>query len=251
MLNAHRQELGVTAPAQELEAAARATLRQLDTDTATIAVERAGLHQGRLDADVVVRNLTGHKLPTGYPSRRAWIHFTVRDAQGRTLFESGSVQPSGAIAGNDNDADAARYEPHYADVTDAGQVQIYETIMADPAGAVTTGLLRATAFVKDNRLLPRGFDARTATPDIAVRGAARDDGDFTGEGDRVRYSVNVADAPAPFQIDVELQYQPIGFRWADNLRGYNAAEPQRFVGYYDGMAAGSSTVLARHRTIAR
>ena len=43
-------------------------------------------------------------------------------------------------------------------------MQIYESIMGTPAGAPTTGLLQATQYLKDNRLLPRGFDKRTAAP---------------------------------------------------------------------------------------
>ena len=34
--------------------------------------------------------------------------------------------------------------------------------MGTPAGAPTTGLLQATQYLKDNRLLPRGFDKPTA-----------------------------------------------------------------------------------------
>jgi hypothetical protein len=49
----------------------------------------------------------------------------------------------------------------------------------------------------------------------------------------------------PFRIDVELRFQPIAFRWAENLRAYDAAEPRRFLRYFDAMAAGSSVVLAR------
>ena len=37
---------------------------------------------GTLALDVVVRNLTGHKFPTGYPSRRAWLHVTATDRAG-------------------------------------------------------------------------------------------------------------------------------------------------------------------------
>jgi hypothetical protein len=37
---------------------------------------------------------------------------------------------------------------------------IYESIMTDASGSVTTGLLRGTRFVKDNRLLPRGLTSR-------------------------------------------------------------------------------------------
>jgi hypothetical protein len=44
---------------------------------------------------------------------------------------------------------------------------------------------------------------------------------------------------------VELRYQPIAYRWAQNLAAYDAAEPKRFVGYFNGMASESSTVVAR------
>jgi hypothetical protein len=251
MLNANRRELGVVAPAPELEAARHATLRQLETATATIAIPLARRQGAQLDVEVVVRNLTGHKLPTGYPSRRVWIHLTVRDSSGRAIFESGAIESSGAIDGNDNDADPSRLEAHYREISRADQVQIYESVMGDGAGTITTGLLRATSFVKDNRLLPRGFDKRTAARDIAVRGAAQDDEDFTGDGDRVRYLIDGADAAGPLTIEAELRFQPIGFRWADNLRRYDATEPRRFVSYYDKMAAQSSAVLARTGTIVR
>ena len=81
-----------------------------------------------------------------------------------------------------------------------------------------------------------------------MHGGAAADADFTGDGDRVRYLIPLGGAAGPFTIDVELRYQPIGFRWADNLRRYDAPEPRRFVGYYDAMAASSSTVLASAAT---
>ena len=251
MLNRFRGELGVTAPARELEASAQATIHQLQIETASVTIPRAEVTGGQLEADVVVRNLTGHKLPTGYPSRRAWLHVTVRDAAGRMLFESGAVTPEGSILGNDNDADGARVEPHYDEIRQAEQVQIYESMMARPDGSPTTGLLQATQFSKDNRLLPRGFNKTTAEKDIAVVGQASADGNFTEAGDRVRYIVPVTASAGPFAIDVELRYQPIGFRWANNLRTYDAAEPRRFVSYYDAMAASSSTVLGRTTAAAR
>ena len=245
MLNRFRAELGVEAQPLELEASARATLRQLQTDTATVAIEAATRDGNELQLVVAAANLTGHKLPTGYPSRRAWLHLTVRSDAGQLLFESGAVAPSGAIQGNDNDADPGRYEPHHDEIRRPDEVQIYEAVMTDGAGAVTTGLLRAVRYVKDNRLLPRGFDKTTAGPEIAVRGPGAADPDFTDVGDRVRYVVDVAGAALPLHVDVELRYQPIGFRWADNLRSYDALETRRFVGFFDAMAASSSTVLAR------
>ena len=116
--------------------------------------------------------------------------------------------------------------------------------MVGPDGAVTTGLLTAVRYVKDNRLLPRGFDKTTADKDVAVHGEAEGDADFAGGGDRIRYSVAVGDAQGPFRVEAELWYQPIAYRWAMNLKKYDAMEPKRFVGYYEEMAGGSGVMLA-------
>jgi hypothetical protein len=206
---------------------------------------------GRLTAEVSLTNLAGHKLPTAYPSRRAWLHVTVRDGSGRGVFESGAMAAEGLIRGNDNDEDPARVEPHYREISDPGQVQIYESVMNDAAGAPTTGLLKGTGYLKDNRLLPRGFDKATAAPDIAVRGDAVGDGDFVAGGDRVRYVVDLGRAAGPFQLEAVLRYQPIGFRWAENLATYDAPEPRRFTTYYRSMSAASSAVLARSAVTVR
>jgi hypothetical protein len=245
MLNRYRTELGVEALPAELDFNARATELQLQSTTATVTATAARAPGGRLDLDVAVRNLTGHKFPTGYPSRRSWLHVTVRDQAGRAIFESGAVQSSGAIAGNDNDADATRYEPHHEEIRTPDQVQIYESMMVNSAGVVTTGLLHAVRFVKDNRLLPRGFDKSTAGPDIAVQGGAAADENFTAEGDRVRYRIADARATGPLDVEVLLRYQPISFRWAKNLGAYDASEPRRFVTFFESMAAHSSVVVAR------
>jgi hypothetical protein len=169
----------------------------------------------------------------------------VRDRNSRTVFESGALNAAGSISGNDNDADPARYEPHHAVIASGGQVQIYEAILGDQAGSVTTGLLRAVGYLKDNRLTPRGFDKRTASKDVAVVGGALEDSDFGDGGDRIRYSVALGDAQGPFQIEAELYYQPVAYRWAENLRRYDSAEPRRFSGYYDAMAPASAVALAR------
>jgi hypothetical protein len=246
LLNRYRTELGVAALPAELEANARATVAQLQRDTAALSVTARREAGGAVSLDVTVRNLTGHKFPTGYPARRTWLHVVVADAAGRTIFESGRLQPSGAIDGNDNDADPLRFEPHYDEITRGDEVQIYESMMADAAGAVTTGLLKGTRFLKDNRLLPRGFDKASAAADIAVRGDAAQDGNFTDAGDRVRYRVD-AGAAGPVQVRVELLYQPIGFRWARNLVPYDAPEPRRFVAQYESMSPQSSVVVATAR----
>jgi hypothetical protein len=243
LMNRFRNELGVTAPPAELEATARATVRQLQQDTATIRVSPPQVEAGRIAFDVQVTNLTGHKFPTGYPSRRTWLHVTVRDARDGIVFESGAITDAGLIRGNDNDSDAAKYEPHYETIAEAGQVQIYESILGDRAGGVTTGLLTATQYLKDNRLLPRGFDKATAPPEIGVYGSAATDADFTGAGDRVRYRVPIS-GEGPYRVGVELRYQSIGFRWASNLESTKGDEPARFVSFYKATSAGSSVVVA-------
>jgi hypothetical protein len=245
MLNRYRADLGVVARSAELDAAVSATKAFLETSAARVEIARAQRVGSRLEADVVVRNLAGHKLPTAYPSRRAWLWLTVRDAQGRVVFSSGDVSATGAIKGNDNDQDAARFEPHYREIRTDDQVQIYESIIGNRAGAVTTGLLSAVSYLKDNRVPPRGFNKRAVPADVAVHGDALDDPDFTGGSDSVRYSIDVSAAQGPVVVDAQLWYQPIGHRWAQNLRAYYAPEPRRFVRYFDAMASSSALLLAR------
>ena len=243
LLNRYRTELGVEALPSELDATARATVRQLQQETAELALSAPRLESGTLAFDVSVRNLTGHKLPTGYPSRRTWLHVTVRDASGAIAFESGAFDGTGAIRGNDADGDPGVFEPHYQEITRAEQVQIYEPILGDRDGLPTTGLLSAVRYLKDNRLLPRGFDKRTAAAEIGVYGGAAGDADFTGGGDRVRYRVPVP-GDGPYRAEVELLYQSIAYRWAHNLERYDAPEPARFLRYYNAGASGSSVVVA-------
>jgi hypothetical protein len=244
MLNLYRADLSVKALPEEMNSAADRTVSFLQSQSARISIRSVESTLGGLQVQVLAQNLTGHKLPTAYPSRRAWLHFVVRDAEGRTVFESGALNPDGSIQGNDNDADPARFEPHYREITSSDQVQIYESILKDSAGRVTTGLLSGVGYAKDNRLLPSGFRKETADADIAVIGDALEDPNFTDAGDLVRYLVKVGDARGPFHVEAGLWYQPIGFRWAHNLAPYNAEEPRRFVNYYDSMASSTALLLA-------
>ena len=249
MLNRYRDELGVVALPQELELAARRTADHLRDATATVEVGRPLMNGDRLEALVTVRNQAGHKFPTAYPSRRAWLRVTVTDAAGRTVFESGALNPDGRVTGDDHDADGSRYEPHYATIDSPDQVQIYQAVMVDGDGAVTTGLMSAERWVKDNRILPDGFDAASADARVQPAGAATSDADFAAGSDRVRYSVEVDPEAGPFALEAELWFQPIGYRWAENLAAYDAPETRRFVGYYREMAGSSALLLARDRAV--
>ena len=244
LLTLYRDELGVTAPTEDLKRAADATQEHLQTQTAELAVSRIHQNSEYLEFDVSISNLAGHKLPTAYPSRRVWLHVEVSDANGASFFESGALSPDGSIVGNDNDLDDSRYEPHYKEITASDQVQIYEPIIVDAEGRVTTGLLRAVRYVKDNRILPKGFDKATAAPETAVRGRAIADNDFSNGGDTIRYVVPLKPDIDAATISVRLMFQTIGFRWAENLSPYESLETVRFTRYYRENADTSAIPLA-------
>ncbi|MFL6354506.1 MAG: hypothetical protein ACJ74Z_22020 [Bryobacteraceae bacterium] len=245
MLNRYRDDLSVAALPEELNSAAGNTIAFLQSKAARLSIDSVALVSGGLEASLTVENLSGHKLPTAFPSRRAWLQVSVRDRNHQTVFESGALNPDGSIQGNDSDSDPAHFEPHYTEINDDQQVEIYESIMKDQAGKVTTGLLSAVGYLKDNRVLPRGFNKETAEKDIAVYGEAARDSGFTGAGSRVRYSVPLHGAQGPFEISAKLWYQPIGYRWANNLKPYGKAiEPRRFNTYYDAMGPGTAVILA-------
>lgn len=244
LLDAYRDELGVTTPTADLQESARATVEHLQTAAARLRVADVRVTEGEAVIDIEVANLAGHKLPSAYPSRRAWLHVTVRDPAGDSIFESGAPNDDGSIAGNDNDLSPDRYESHYEEITEPTQVQIYEPIVHDHAGRVTTSLLSGARYAKDNRLLPAGFDKGAAEEAVAVRGAAAGDADFLDGGDRIRYRVPVPEGVGSVRVSVELLYQTIGYRWARNLEAYDSAEAERFVGYYRANAEASAVVLA-------
>ena len=156
----------------------------------------------------------------------------MQDASGTVVFESGAVQADGSIAGNDNDLDPSAYEPHYLVIDSPDQVQIYEGVMGNTEGQPTTTLLAGATYLKDNRLLPAGFDKGAAQPDIAVSGAAVDDTDFEAGRDTTRFTIGLGDAQGPFTITAELLYQTVGYRWVENMRQHDAPEPTRFLEYY-------------------
>jgi hypothetical protein len=247
----HPEELGVAASEQDFATAADRTLRYLQSQAARLDVSSPVMRGGRLEADVTVENLGGHKLPTAFPSRRLWIHFVVRDAEHRVVFESGALKPDGSIQGNDNDTDLTRYEPHYQIIRSADEVQIYESILKDAHGAVTTGLLSAVGYLKDNRLLPHGFDKSTADPEIDVQGGAATDAAFNDKGHRVRYSVEIGSAKGPFEVEAQLWYQPIAYRWAKNLGAYDGAEPRRFGEYFSAAGDSSAALLLKATSATR
>jgi hypothetical protein len=234
LIGTNSELLDARANQMETDAAVLAAVGMLQTQTADLQAVGAVQPDGYISVDVTISSLTGHKFPSAFPSRRAWLHITVMDKDGDPVFESGAVSPNGFIEGNDNDLDPERYEPHYTEITGPDQVQIYETILETTEGEVTTTLLYGAGYAKDNRLLPAGFDPGLAIPETASFGLAADDPDFTAGGDSIRYLVRVIGFQAPYTVSVELKYQSIGYRWAENLRRFGTTETDSFMTFYDG-----------------
>lgn len=208
ILGANREALGVGDG--DFAAAVEATRTTLQS-AARLAIEEASVANDTLQLRLRVDNDTGHKLPSGFPSRRAYLHVMVTDKDDRVIFESGALNPDGSIVGVDADTGSG-FEPHHADVITDGarQVQVYESVMADSNGGLTYTLLRAAGYLKDNRLLPRGFDKEQAPEDIAVVGAAKDDEHFVGGSDTVSYNIAL-NGEQDLTIIAELNYQPIAY----------------------------------------
>ncbi len=226
-------EIVVQAQDQHFDATSARAEDQLQTGTAEMNLANLSSQDNELGFDVNISIQTGHKFPTSFPSRRVWLHVVVKDANQKIIFDSGSVNENGMITGNDNDADAALFEPHYDEITNPEQVQIYEAIMHNTEGKVTTTLLAASSYIKDNRLLPTGFDKTNVTADIQPYGDAQTDDDFLGGSDTVSYRIDTTNASGPFTVEVELLYQSISYRWAKNSFEFGTEEALLFEKYYN------------------
>jgi len=169
-----------------------------------------------LDFTVRVTNLSGHKLPSGYPSRRAWLHVTIADASGAIVFESGAIDAMGKITALDSDNNPAEFEPHYDVITSADQVQSYETIMQNLDGDLTYTLLEAATYRKDNRLLPAGMDKALVPGTIQPRGNAMSDSNFVGGSDQVHYQIGGL-VSGTYTIEARLNYQTMAYGFGQDL----------------------------------
>ncbi|MFK7738772.1 MAG: multiheme c-type cytochrome [Planctomycetota bacterium] len=244
LLREHGDELYVEAEPEQFEALAAATRHQLRHDTATVAVSELARVNGRLDFSIDVQNLTGHKFPTGYPSRRAWLHIEVMVGS-EVVFVSGAHDASGRLRGVDD----ALAIPHVQRIEKPADVQVYEMVAVDAESKATTHLTKMVARQKDNRLLPRGYESLGPhVEDIAPKGADGD-GDFVGGGDRVACSIPLpADAPAgACRVVVRMLYQPVPPRWVDALRDVDGEAARRFVGYYDAKPRAPELVAEAER----
>jgi hypothetical protein len=224
MLKQNAVALGVTATQQALQRIADATRAQLAHSTARISVLDVARRGDRLEFDVRVENLTGHKLPSGYPSRRVWLDVEVRSA-GKRLFESGDVDAQGRLVGVTDEFAL----PHFDRIESPNQVAVYETIALDRTGHVTTNVTRMSTHGKDNRLLPLGWKSDGPHADETRPIGTNGDDDFVGGSDRVTYSVALSANAQDVLIYARLCYQSIPPAWAQSLASSNSDEARHFL----------------------
>ena len=140
-------------------------------ETATVTVSGLTRTANAIEAKVEVRNLAGHDLPSGVAFRRAFITFEALDGEGKVVWASGRTNSVGAILKGTSDEilpteffydPASRrqvWQPHYETISNDGQVQIYEELIADSQGKITTSFVGLDKVLKSNRLLPKGWRA--------------------------------------------------------------------------------------------
>jgi len=203
--------MGATTTQPALITAAESMLRMARHESADIAIKDVHRTDDRFTATVHVTNKTGHFLPSGVGFRRLFIEFIAEDSRGRPIWASGRTDALGFLLDGlsdrrlptENGVAQRDYQPHYQRITHSNQVQIYQELIKDSEGFLTTSFLRRVQTVKDNRLRPRGFDPKlfldNPSPYIQLLGevegeAAHDphytDPTLTGS-DEVRYEVRL------------------------------------------------------------
>ncbi len=181
--------------------------------------------------EVVILNKAGHKFPSGYPSRRAFVEFVLQDQNGDTLFVSGNVDDNyELIAQNET------YEPHYKVINSEDQAQIYELVFGDVNDDVTTVLVRGDHAIKDNRIPPQGFTTEHMVYDTTlIAGDALTDPNFNKENgiqgsgvDRIYYHIPHPQIEGAFTATAKMFYQATPPKWMDEMFSETSPEIETF-----------------------
>ncbi|NUN15011.1 MAG: hypothetical protein HUU55_15385 [Myxococcales bacterium] len=234
MIRDNRDKLNPGVPKEAFDATIAAARKQLSEQTASLEWLNVDLSASMLALDVKITNRTGHKLPTGYPSRRVFLRLEVRSPGGKILLSSGETNQHGQILGKSGQPLPSERLlgpalEHGNIISDVDTPPIWETVIADSEGKITFSLLKAAEFLKDNRILPQGWDnGYSGIEDIAPVGVVGDD-DFGAGQDVVHYRLPL-DEPLPkgTTIGVTAFYQVIKPRQVEELRATVTPETVAF-----------------------
>lgn len=234
MLRNNIDSLGITASVENFDSTITRAEFNLTQKALDLEVTES-FENDSLNIFVKLTNKAGHKLPAGIPFRRMWIHLKVADGSNNIVFESGNWNSNGEIIGlNQN------YEPHYDVVRNSDQIQIYEGVMVDVDGNVTNRLLRASQYIKDNRIPPAGFISTHPSYDTtAIFGNALTDLNFNRENgsegsgsDIVTYRIP-AMTNSSYTITAEVCFQSIKPKVVDYLSNISEPDIDKFVSMYN------------------
>ncbi len=231
LMKTYRNELGIDAAPEHFDETIAATYQMLQNQSLQTQVEWLGVEADTAFFAVKLTNLTGHKFPSGYPSRRMWVEFVLTTPAGDTLFHSGARNEDETLVHEDDE-----YEPHYDVITSPDQVQIYEMVAGDVNGDFTVVLEHAYSMLKDNRLTPRGFTTTDEVYDTTlIVGAAQDDPNFNieegveGSGsDWLYYHIPLNGYSGGAEVTVNCYYQSLPPKWVDPILAEQTPEIDTF-----------------------
>lgn len=235
MLRNNMTAVGATCEPYNFDTTIARTTRYLRDSTCDLEVIQTARSTDTVYYDVQLNNKAGHKFPSGYPSRIAWIQFVVTDNNMDTIYKSGLQDASGNIVGRD-----PGFEPHHDVCYTNNDVQIYEMVMGDVMNNPTTVLERADTCLKDNRLCPEGFSTSHPSYDTTRIIGIGNDADFnysgptegTG-GDVVHYHVYINGYGGPLNISAKVYYSSVPRPWLDEMFTYSSPEITAFQGMYN------------------
>lgn len=235
LMRDHKEDLSIDATVAQFDSVLARTTRLLQQETLEMDFQLINRTSDTAFFEIGLQNLAGHKFPSGYPSRLAFVEVILTNEQGDTLFASGLLDDDQRIINRD-----ATFEPHYDIIREEAQVQIYEMVMADVEGNVTTILERAQTQAKDNRIPPIGFTTAHITYDTAqIVGAAFYDTNFNrnpkaeGTGaDKLRYHIPLYGFGGAFTATASVYYQSLPPRWMDEMFAENSPEIDYFRDIY-------------------
>ena len=239
LLKNNSSDLDINASDAQFDEVIEKTNYMLQSNSLLLQIDMQGIENDTALFEVQLENLVGHKLPSGYPSRKVMVEFSAYTPSGDTLFHSGGFDQNGRINGELDD----EYEAHYTDIYQEDQVQIYEYVMGNEQGDLTTILTRAYSPLKDNRIPPAGFTTGHISYDtVQIVGNAALDPDFNIENeeegsakDKLYYHIPVQGNASELIVNVKVHYISVPRKWLDQLFENDATEINDFETMYNEM----------------
>ncbi|MCX7545219.1 hypothetical protein [Marinicella gelatinilytica] len=177
----------------------------LQNQSALVTAQVTAQTTQQLTVAVKVTNLTGHKLPTGYPEgRRMWLQLEARDGNNTVFWQSGAYDNSTGV------------------LTEDSQLKVYETLQGiwneqnntceteDGDGDVMFHFVLNNCIAKDNRIPPLGFTGagnRELAPVGITYPADPQLAAAVVNYDVTDYQINIDQVALPITLTARLNFQ--------------------------------------------